>query len=126
VSFDIFLQRFSGGDGADADAESVGAALGPYLDVLDGYARLRVGNAQADIYGEDDLASGFMVNHVEGPEVYEALIAAARAGDLVIIPVGCPTAIIDECQRAELSEELAAEAIRLGSGQELQRLIEDA
>jgi hypothetical protein len=126
VSFDIFLQRFVGGDGADADTNALRVALEPYLVLVAGNPRLRVGDAQAEIYGEDDLASGFMVNHVDGPGVYEVLVAAAHAGDLVIVPVGCPTAIIDERQRAELPEELGAEAIRVGTGPELQRLIEDA
>ncbi len=125
MSFDIFLQRFEAGDGADADAVAVRSALEPYLAVAaSGYACLHVGGVEADIYGVENLESGFMVNHVGGPAVYDALVGVAQACDLVIIPVGCATAVIDDRQRLDLPEELAAEAVRVSTGQDLRRLIE--
>lgn len=75
-------------------------------------------------YGVEDLESGFMVNHVGGPAIYDALVAVAQACDLVIIPVGCATALIDDRQRVELPEVLAADAVRVNTGEDLRRLIE--
>ncbi len=127
MSFDIFVQRFRAGDGAEADAARVRQALAPHLEqVADGFPRLRAGGHTADIYGLDDLASGFMVNHVKDPVIFDVLVEVARVCDLTIIPVGCPTAILREQQRQELPAELAEEAVVVTSGAELERLIETA
>lgn len=126
VGLEIFVQRFRHGDGCDADASAVLAALEPYLDHSGRSPRLRVGDADGELYGLEDLASGFMVAHAGGAAILGALVAVARACDLVILPVGCPTAITDERQRSHLPAELADEAVLVTSGEALQRLIETA
>jgi hypothetical protein len=72
VSFDIFLQPFGGGGGGDAAGGGGGGGeealqvLTPYLahPRRDGYALVRAGDGEADVYGlgGDDL----MIRHATG------------------------------------------------------------
>jgi hypothetical protein len=55
VSFDVFLQRFDGGDVGRADGATVLNVLEPLIDARsDGWARLRTSDGDADVYGIDD------------------------------------------------------------------------
>ncbi len=59
VSFDLFFQRFEGGEAADSDQELLGRLLQPYLaDTGYGFSDLRFSDGNAAIYGVDDLGSG--------------------------------------------------------------------
>lgn len=84
VSFGVFFQRFEAGEAADSDQELLGRLLQPYLtDTGYGFSDLRFSDGNAAIYGVDDLASGFVVNHVSGKEAWAVLAAVAHEGEIV-------------------------------------------
>jgi hypothetical protein len=120
VSFDVYLMRFRPGQ---PDDEAMAELLKPYVDVP---CNLRFADGKAAIYGLDHLGSGFMVNHVSGLQAWEVLVALARQGELVILPVGCPTAVTSEELISDLPEELRSAARVVRSGGDLLRLIESA
>jgi hypothetical protein len=124
VAFDIFLQRFEGGDAADANAADLAAVLDPLVEARGpGWARIQTSDGAADVYGTDNLATGVMVNHASGRAVWDVLFELARAGRLAVMPVGCPTCVIEAEQRADLPPELQPEAVEISSGDELFRIV---
>ena len=120
MSFDIFLQRFRAGDAAPADATLIRTLLGPYVSERPpGSVTLRLTDGEADLYGWDDLATAFMVNHVSGEQAYDVLFEVALRAGLAIMPVGCPTAVTSEETVADLPTELAGDVVVVRSGAEL-------
>lgn len=127
MSFDVFLQGFRKGDPADADGEKLAALLRPYIvETQQGFCELRFDDGDAALYGLEDLASGFMVNHVSGQQAWDVLVTVARGADLAIMPVGCPVAVPTEALIGDLPEELQKEAVIVTSGADLLREIEAA
>jgi hypothetical protein len=128
MSFDIFLQGFEGGDGADGDYEAANRVLAPYLVRLDGafnYGQIRTPRGDvADVYGVGQAS--LMVNHTTGGEVFDVLYAVAAAGRWAVMPVGCPICVASQDLLAELPEELRGEAIVVTSGDDIRRVIEQA
>lgn len=127
MSLDVFLQGFRQGDAASADEEKLAGLLQPYLvETPHGFPQLRFDDGDAAIYGLEDLASGFMVNHVSGRQAWDVLVAVARAADLAIMPVGCAVAVPSEAMLSELPEELRRDAVVVAGGDDLLREIEAA
>lgn len=128
VSFDIFLQAFRGGDAAQTDERTLVTLLEPYLAERGdhGWARLRFADGEADIYGMDTLATGFMINHASGTAVWGVLVDIARKANLAIMAVGCSTAVTTKGGISDLPDELAPDSVVVTSGAELLRLIETA
>ncbi len=128
VSFDVFVQAFSDGDAARADADGVRAVLAPHVSEIgpSGYARLTTAGGQADLYGYDDLGSGFMANKISGEGAWEIVVQAARAAGLAIMPVGCPTCVTSESTTADLPAELASDVRLVETGAELRSVVERA
>jgi hypothetical protein len=124
MGFDVFVQGFHDGDArTEADADVVEAVLAPYVVGRDEQLiRVRVGDDEGEIYGASDLDGGFMVTHA-GPAVFDVVVEVAKAADLVILPVGCPTVIVDEAQRAHLPEDLTENVVLVTSGEDLRRVI---
>jgi hypothetical protein len=124
VSFDVFLQGFRQGDAANADEEKLAGLLQLGLvETPTGLPELRFDDGDASIYGLEDLASGFMVNHVSGRQVWDALVAVVRAADLAIMPVGYAVAVPSETMLSDLPEELRRDAVVVASGDDLLREI---
>jgi hypothetical protein len=120
VSFDIVVQGFRDGDARDTDGDALRAALAPYLTGSSPNSwNLRAEDSTAEIYGVDDLATGFMVTHVSGEKLWDVLVDIAAAFDLVILPAGVGTAMTRPEQHAHLPPELRADAFLVGSGAEL-------
>ncbi len=128
MSFDVFLQAFSNGGAARADAAAVRDVLAPYVTESDqsGFARLVMPDGGADLYGYDDLGSGFMVNHISGDDTWEALVRAAKASGLAILPVGCPICVTSGSTIADLPEDLSSDVRLVETGAELRSVVEDA
>jgi hypothetical protein len=126
MSFGIFVQGFREGDRRDADATRLRSALEPHLVKATHGWNLRAGNATAEIYGVDDLTTGFMVTHVDGPEIYDVIVRVGAACDLVILAPGVAAALTHRDQRAHVPEELRASAVVVASGAELVALIESS
>ncbi|MCK6209146.1 hypothetical protein KZX45_01130 [Georgenia sp. EYE_87] len=85
-----------------------------------GPALVEYGDGSADVYLHDD---GMMANHISGDQPWELLVRGARAAGWVIVPVGCPTCLTDEGQRARLPTELEDAVVLVGTGEELRRVI---
>src|SRR5262245_18451139 len=123
MSFDIFVQAFRHGNRHDVGASAVHDALAPFLVEGKGGWHLRAGLSSAELYGVENLGTGFMVTHVDGDELWDVLVQVARACDLVIMPVGVATAITRPDQVRHLPEEIREGAELVTSGAELRELI---
>ena len=125
VSFDVFVQAFRSGDTATADATAVRDVLAPHVSEADasGFARLVAGDGEADLYGYDDLSSGFMASHISGEHAWDLLVDAAKVARLTILPVGGPTCVTTEETIAELPQELAYDVRLVESGADLRAAI---
>jgi len=124
VSFDIFVQGFRDGDASQLDATQVMGSLAPYASEAEGaFARLTFADGEADLFGWDDLASGFMINHVSGRIAWDVLVDLARRLRLAILVAGF-TAVVHDSDLADLPEELRADAVIIGSGAELLSRVE--
>ena len=80
------------------------------------WALLCFPDGEADVYGLDDLASGFMVNHASGLGVWSVLVEVARRGELAILPVWCPAAVTSQDVLHQLPSELVGDAVILATG----------
>ncbi|MBB2925526.1 hypothetical protein [Cellulomonas cellasea] len=129
MSFDVFVQRFFRGDAADVDEHAVREWLRPYVVEVDAdssFARLAVGDGEADLYGWSTLSRGFMVNHVSGTDPWRLLVDIAGAANLTVLPVGCPAAVTDATALEHLPGELRASAVILTTRDALLHLITEA
>lgn len=127
MSFDIYLQRFRGGEACETDAQALEDVLAPHIaqrDDATGFALLRLPDGDAELYGVDDLASGFMINHASGLAVFDLIVDLARLADLAIMPVGCHAAVASAQALAELPLELAGDAVVVTSGTDLWRVVQ--
>ncbi len=125
VSFDVFVQAFRGGVAGQADVEAVASVLGPHVRVNDrGHTHLETADGGADLYGFDDLHTGFMINHVSGARLWDLVVRAAGASGMAIMPVGCPVAVADADSIDDLPQELQRGARVVRTGEELQALIQ--
>jgi hypothetical protein len=127
VSFDIFFQRFEGGEAADADESAVLGVLEPLIEERgDGWARIGTADGDADVYGINDPASGLMVNHASSREIWNVLFELGRTAGFAVMPVGCGTFVFSEDALSALPDG-APEPIRiLRSGDELLGAVESS
>ena len=124
MSYDVFLQNFENGQSSTADHDAVYRLLEPNLRDRDGsFALLATPDGEADLYGIDDLRSGFMANHISGTAVWDTLYGAATLGPYVIMPVGCPVCLTTEEARRHLPEAFASTAVVISSGAELWEVV---
>lgn len=84
------------------------------------FALVEFGSGRADVYLDGD---DMMVNHVSGDRPWDLLVEGARAAGYVILPVGSPTCIADDVQRAHLPEGLDDEVVLVMSGEDPLRVI---
>ena len=84
------------------------------------FSLVECGDGSADVYLEED---GMMANHVSGEKPWSLLVEGARAADWVIMPVGCPTCITNEDQRAQLPAGVNEDVALVTTGDELLRVI---
>lgn len=126
MSFDVYLQGFRDGDAADSGGGLMRQVLGPYVvreEPESHFVVVEFGDGSVDVYLDGD---SMMANHVAGDRPWDLLVEGARAADWVIMPVGCPTCITDEAQRAHLPEGLKDDVVLVLSGAELLRAIRPA
>jgi hypothetical protein len=123
MSFDVYFQRFRDGDAGSGGGDRMRQVLEPFIvrqESDGGLAQVEYGDGSADVYLDDD---GMMANHISGEQPWELLVRGARAAGWVIVPVGCPTCLTDEAQRAHLPPELSDAVVLVGTGEELRRVI---
>jgi hypothetical protein len=123
MSYDVFVQRFRAGGPADADVALLQRMLVPSMlqPAVNGFAALSTADGGADCYGID--SGSLMVNHCEGDEIWDLLVAVAEAGGLTIVAHGLPTCITDPAQVAELPTALRDDVAVVRSGADLRRLV---
>ena len=126
MSFDVFFQRFKNGDADEGGGEAMRRVLAPHI-VREGpehdFALIEFGNGSADVYlGASDM----MANHVSGDSPWDLLVDGAMAAQWVILPVGCPTCITDEAQRAHLPAGLDEDVVLVKTGADLLAVIRSA
>lgn len=123
MSYDVFVQRFRAGGPADADVALLQRMLAPSMlqPAVNGFATLTTGDGGADCYGID--SGSLMVNHCEGDEIWDLLVAVAEAGGLTIVAHGLPTCVTDPTQVAELPTALRDDVAVVRSGADLRRLL---
>ena len=93
---------------------------------MSGFARLTAGDGEADLYGYDDLSTGFMANHISGRDAWDILVRAAAASDLVIMPVGCPVGLTDSNSLEHLPAALrSGEVALVATGTQLLDLVQE-
>lgn len=125
MSFDIFLQGFRAGDAADGDGAAALSVLEPLILERDGsWARIGTADGEADVYGLDSPETGLMFNHVTGRAAWDVIHAVASDAGFVVMPVGCPTLVVDDARRAELPDGLADEVVLVRSGADILDAIE--
>lgn len=126
MSFDVYFQRFQDGDAGEGGGEEMRQVLAAHI-VRErpdhNFALIEFGDGSADVYLS---ASEMMASHVSGDDPWDLLVTGAREAQWVILPVGCPTCITDEAQRAHLPEGLAEEVVLVTTGAELLAVIRSA
>lgn len=120
MSFDIVVQRFVAGEDAPAlNGEGLRAFMAPHVVRAEFGENIAYGDGGAELYGWETVETGFMITHAHGNDIWDLLVRAAKVGGFVIIPAGCPIALIDPGQAHELPGELRGDTQVVSSGAEL-------
>lgn len=125
MSFDMFVQRFRGEDALPMDPNAFHAVFGPYIDRVEPeftFFHLRTPDGgEADVYaGMEPEFDDMMINHFSAGQVLDLVVEFARAVGAVIMPVGCPTCVVDADQIPHLPEPLRAEARLVVNGADVE------
>lgn len=127
MAFDVFFQAFNQGNAGRVSHDDLAASMAPIVDDVDGgYAHLRTADGGADIYGYDDMAHGFMANHIEGKLVWDVLVDLASMAGLAVMPIGCPVCVTTASDLDDLPPELRPSAVVVRTGGDLLRTIREA
>jgi hypothetical protein len=107
ISFDVFIQAFHDGDAAVVDPTVVLREFSHFSvePVTSDSQRIQTADGDAEIFGLDSAADGFMLSHASGSIIWDAVVRVAEVAGMAIIPVGCPACVT----RAELVEHLPDE-----------------
>jgi hypothetical protein len=130
VSYDVHLFRFQNGECMDIDAARLMEMIQPLIvwreEEFD-YVRLRATDGgEADLYGVCEDAAALMFSHWSWGDICELMAKLARELDMVVVPPDRPVMIIAERQRVYLPKEIAAEAVVVRTGIDIQRVINPA
>lgn len=114
----MFVLAFHDGDTKPMPSEAFWEVLGPHAETTDTHLQFwRIhapDGGEADIYASivDQELESMMLNHFSAGDVLDLVVEFARRADAVIMPVGCPSLLVDTGQRRHLPEPLQ-EAVRL-------------
>lgn len=130
MSFDMFVQRFRDNDAPPMRRTVFHNVFGPYIDRAEpefNFFHLRAPDGgEADIHARlEPEFNGMMINHFSAGQVLDLVVAFARAADAVIMPVGCPTCVINAGQIPHLPEQLRNGTRLVGTGADLAAAIAD-
>jgi hypothetical protein len=128
VSFDTFLQDFSGRPLAAAEERAVRDLVEPHIGrVGDGWVNVVTGDGGADLYGYGDgHIEGFMVNHTQGREIWDLVFCVAAAAGFAVLPVGCGTLLPPGFDRRALPDDVPGPVLEIASGPDIAAAIERA
>ncbi|MDP9904802.1 hypothetical protein [Arthrobacter bambusae] len=123
MSYDVFLQGFVNGEPVLGGGVQMREVLAPFIVREEPDSRcllIEYGDGTADVYLADD---GMMANHISGEQPWELVVKGAAGAGWVIMPVGCPTCLTEEAQRADLPESIREDAVVTATGADLLRAI---
>ncbi len=116
---DVFIQAFRKGDPIFLRHASVEVLVAPYLlGTRTGVASVLLGDGGAEIWGYGD-DGGLAVVGATGDEIWDLVVAIARANGAAIIPVGGTPIVADASLIPDLPPEGRSAAVVVGSGVEL-------
>jgi hypothetical protein len=121
MSFDVFLQAFRDGDAASVDAARVLDALTQCSTepVTPDSERIHTTDGEAQVFGLDTAADGFMINHASGAAIWDTIVHVADTTGMAILPVGCPICVTRPEHLDHLPDELRSDARVVTSGTQL-------
>src|ERR687894_1987712 len=126
MSWDVYFQGFRDGDASVGGGDVMRRILEPFVihsEPDQAFLEVQYGDGTADVH----LSTNHMTaNHIEGHDPWQLLVEGATAAGWVILPVGCPTCITDEAQRAHLPDFLGDEAVLVTSGDMVVSVIESS
>lgn len=126
MSFDVFLERFSGGESVDIDPATVQSVLEPFVTERSPdheFVRIATADGGAQVYGYVTPMIGLLVHEFDGDAIWDVLVDVARAAGLAISPEGSPTVVTHPSVLTQLPEDVAGSALVVGSGAELLAVI---
>ncbi len=116
---DVFVQAFRKGDPIFLRHASVEVLVAPYLlGTRTGVASVLMNDGGAEIWGYGD-DGGLAVVGATGDEIWDLVVAIARANGAAIIPVGGTPIVADASLIPDLPPEGRSAAVVVGSGAEL-------
>jgi len=119
VQRDVFVQAFRKGDPIFLRHASVEVLVAPYLlGTRTGVASVLMNDGGAEIWGYGD-DGGLAVVGATGDEIWDLVVAIARANGAAIIPVGGTPIVADASLIPDLPPEGRSAAVVVGSGAEL-------
>ncbi len=122
---DVFVQAFRGGDPVFLRHASVEVLVAPFLLATRvGVASILMKDGGAEIWGYGD-DGGLAVVGASGEEIWELVVAIARANDAAIIPVGGTPIVADASLIPDLPPEGREATVVVGSGKELIEALEN-
>ena len=125
VSYDVFVTGFARGELSSLDTHALARLWANHLvSDNDGAARLVFNDGSAEVYGADDPATGFMVTHAAGRDVWNLLAdIAVQCGATILLSDGL-VLIGSPDLRHELPDELSHDAVVISTGGEILALVE--
>jgi hypothetical protein len=131
VGFNMFVMRFHDGDVAAMKDNAFREVWGPYVDraepEFDLWHVRATDGGEADIYAcvKGETFDSLMISRFSSGDVLSLLFEFITAADAVVLPPGCPTLLVQEDQRDHLPEELRADALVVGSGADVERVLQE-
>ncbi|UAK31334.1 hypothetical protein K8O92_26540 [Nocardia asteroides] len=125
MSFDIFVQAFRDGNAKPMPAEAFLEVFGPHVETTEPDNRYWQVHApdggRADIYASivDQRLDSVLLNHFSTGDVLDLVVEFARKAGAVIMPVGCPTLLVDAGQGQHLPEPLQDTAHLVATGADI-------
>ncbi len=124
MSRDVFIQAFENGSPVFLRHASVESLVAPFvLATRTGVASVLMQDGGAEIWGYGD-DGGLAVVGATGVEIWELVVAIARANGAAIIPVGGTPIVADAALIPGLPPEGRDKTVVVGSGVELAEALE--
>jgi hypothetical protein len=115
----VFIQAFRDGDPVFLRHASVEVLVAPYLlATRTGVASILMNDGGAEIWGYGD-DGGLAVVGATGVEIWDLVVAIARANGAAVIPVGGTPIVADAQLIPDLPPDGRSAAVVVGSGTEL-------
>jgi hypothetical protein len=115
----VFIQAFRGGDPIFLRHASVEVLVAPYLlATRTGVASVLMNDGGAEIWGYGD-DGGLAVVGATGDEIWDLVVAIARANGAAVIPVGGTPIVADASLIPDLPPDGRSGTVVVGSGVEL-------